>query len=187
MTRLSEKNYQQLAPEQQSLFDEIVKTRKITPTGQIGGPFDPWLLNAEMGKRIVGLGGMFRFRSSVDRRYIELTILVTGQFWQAQFEWYAHEPMAIDAGVPQEVIDAIKVGATPAFEHEEDRITYELCNELHNNHQVSDKTYADALEQFGEQGICELINLAGYYTMVSMTLNTFKVALPDGATYPFPE
>ncbi len=134
MARLSNVSYDDLSDEQQTLYNQIVKTRGIEPNGQIGDPFDAWLLNAEMGKRITGMGEFFRFRTSVDRRYIELTILVTGQFWQAQFEWYAHEPMGLKAGLPQEVIDAIKVGDTPPFEHEADRITFELCRELHGNH-----------------------------------------------------
>ena len=187
MSRLTRKSYDDLSDDQQTLYNQITETRNITPDGQIGGPFDIWLLNAEMGKRIVGIGGFFRFRTSVDRRYVELTILVTGQFWQAQFEWYAHEPMAIKAGVPREVVDAIKIGNTPVFEHEADRITFELCRELHTNHQISDTTFDSAVEEFGEQGVAELINLAGYYTMVSMTLNTFKVPLPPDAQYPFPQ
>ncbi len=187
MSRLTRRSYDDLSDDQQTLYNQITETRNITPDGAIGGPFDIWLLNAEMGKRIVGIGGFFRFRTSVDRRYIELTILVTGQFWQAQFEWYAHEPMAIKAGVPQEVVDAIKIGKTPVFGHEADRITFELCRELHTNHQISDTTFDSAVEEFGEQGVAELINLAGYYTMVCMTLNTFKVPLPADAQYPFPQ
>ena len=187
MSRLTRQSYDDLSDDQQTLYNQITETRNITPDGPIGGPFDIWLLNPEMGKRIVGIGGFFRFRTSVDRRYIELTILVTGQFWQAQFEWYAHEPMAIKAGVPQEVVDAIKIGKTPVFEHEADRITFELCRELHTNHQISDTTFDSAVEEFGEQGVAELINLAGYYTMVCMTLNTFKVPLPADAQYPFPQ
>ncbi len=186
MSRLVNRTYNELSDEQQSLYDQIIETRQIKPDGKIGGPFDAWLLNAEMGKRIVGIGGFFRFRTSVDRRYVELTILVTGHFWQAQFEWYAHEPMALKAGVPQKVVDAIRIGETPIFEHEADKVTFELCQELHNKHQVSDSTFDAAVEQFGEQGVAELVNLAGYYTMVSMTLNTFKVPLPKDAQYPFP-
>ena len=187
MGRLTRISYDDLSDDQQTLYNQITETRNITPHGTIGGPFDIWLLNAEMGKRIVGIGGFFRFRTSVDRRYIELTILVTGQFWQAQFEWYAHEPMAIKAGVPKEVVDAIKIGNTPVFGHEADRITFELCHELHTNHQISDATFDSAVEEFGEQGVAELINLAGYYTMVCMTLNTFKVPLPPETQYPFPQ
>ncbi len=32
----------------------------------------------------------------------------------------------------------------------------------------------------GERGIVEIIGLCGYYTMVSMTLNTFEFPLPEG-------
>ena len=66
-----------------------------------------------MGRLLVNLGGYFRFKSSVDRRYIELTILVTGAFWKAQFEWFAHEPMARKAGVPDDIIQAIQAGEVP--------------------------------------------------------------------------
>jgi len=186
MSRLTHKSFDELNEEQQALYSQLTETRKVSEDGVIGGPFDVWLKNAELGKRIVGLGGTFRFDTSVDRRYVELVILITGQFWQAQFEWFAHEPMAIKAGVPQSLIDALKIGNKPDFESNEDKIAYELCTELHQNHQVSDSTYSEAAAIFGEQGVMELVNLAGYYTMVSMTLNTFKVPLPAGASYPFP-
>ena len=31
-----------------------------------------------------------------------------------------------------------------------------------------------------ERGVVEIIGLCGYYTMVSMTLNTFEFGLPEG-------
>ena len=186
MGRLTHKPYDELNEDQQALHQDIAATRKTSEDGHIGGPFDVWLKNAKLGKHIVDLGGTFRFGTSVDRRYVELVILITGQFWQAQFEWYAHEPMAVKAGVPRGLIDAIKAGTRPDFESDEDRIVYELCTELHRTHQVPDTVFSEMVTVFGEQGVMELVNLAGYYTMVSMTLNTFKVPLPTGASYPFP-
>ncbi len=186
MDRLTPKNLQDFTDAQRKLYDAFTKTRKPKAEGQVGGPFDAWMLNADMGRRISGLGNLYRFETNVDRRYVELVILVTGQFWQAQFEWFAHEPMAVEAGVPQAVIDAIKAGETPPFDHQPDEAAWRLASELHNTHQVSDTTYQLALDAFDEVGIAELINLAGFYTMVSMTLNTFRVSLPEGATYPFP-
>lgn len=185
MSRLTRRTYSELSNDQQAVFDKITEGRSGVQDGHIGGPFDIWLLNADLGKRIVGVGNNFRFKLSVDRRYIELAILVTGQFWKAQFEWYAHEPMARDAGVPQSVIQAIKAGNRPSFVDEGDEATYELANELHRTHQVSDPTFNAAVAQFGEQGVAELVNLCGFYTMVSMTLNTFQVDLPAGAELPF--
>jgi 4-carboxymuconolactone decarboxylase len=138
-----------------------------------------------MGKRLVDLGGFFRFRSSVERRYIELAILVTGAHWRAQFEWFAHEPMAREAGVPEDIIAAIKADKTPEFEDSGDQAAYVLANELHNTRKLSKDAYADAVVQFGETGVAELIGLCGFYSLVSMTLNGFEVELPEGATYPF--
>lgn len=172
--------------EQAALYDRLVDTRKLEAGEPIGGPFDPWLLHGEMARRIVGLGNMFRFRTSVDRRYVELAILHTGQYWNAQFEWFAHEPMAREAGVPEHVITAMKAGETPEFDDAGDAATFWLCQELEHTHRVSAATFAEASRQFGQQGVAEIVNLIGYYTMVSMTLNTFDVALPDGAEYPFP-
>lgn len=186
MSRLEEKSYAELSSEQQTVFDKIVAERPVKPTdGHIGGPFDIWLRSPELGNRLVGLGGFFRFRTSVDRRYIELAILVTGQFWQAQFEWWAHEPMARDAGVPDDVIAAVKVGDTPTLTDPGDQAAYQLANEIHHNRKLSQSTFDAAKAQFGETGVAELIGLCGFYGLVSMTLNGFDVELPEGATLPF--
>lgn len=187
MSRLEAKSYTELNTDQQEVFDKVVASRPVKPKdGHIGGPFDIWLRSPEMGNRLIGLGGFFRFRTSVERRYVELAILVTGQFWQAQFEWWAHEPMAREAGVPDDVIAAIKAGHAPASGDPGDLAAYKLAGEIHNNRKLSDATFQAAKTAFGETGVAELIGLCGYYGLVSMTLNGFDVELPDGATPPFP-
>lgn len=185
MSRQTRKTLEQMSTEQQALFHKIAKGRKHVEDGHIGGPFDSWILNPELGSRIVGLGNCFRFGLSVDRRQIEIAILVTGAYWKAQFEWYAHAPMALDAGVPQAVIDAIHAGERPDFDDADDAAAYALAFELNHERRVSDAVFAQANERFGEQGVAELTNLCGFYTMVSMTLNAFDVDLPEGVTPPF--
>lgn len=102
MSRLHAKTFDELSPQQQTLFEEIVDNRPVKPVdGNTGGPFDIWLRSPELGKHLVDLSSFFRFKTSVDRRYIELAILVTGAYWQAQFEWFAHEPMARISGLPE--------------------------------------------------------------------------------------
>ena len=187
MSRLQRKTLDELTEEQKEVFDEIVANRPVKPVdGHIGGPFDIWLRNPVLGKQLVGLGSFFRFNTSVERRYIELAILVTGQFWQAQFEWFAHEPMARKAGVPEDVIEAIKIGSQPTLTDAGDSACYALASELHTTKKISSATFDEAVSQFGETGVAELIGLCGFYSMVSMTLNGFDVELPDGADYPFP-
>ena len=163
MTRLTRRTAAEMEPKQAELFGQMAEGRNVED-GLIGGPFDGWGLNPSIGRRIWQLGGAIRNKPSIDRRYIELAILVTGQLWQAQFEWWAHETMARDAGLPEAVIQAIKVGDEPAFE----------------------ATYAAAVAIHGEEGVADLIHTLGYYVLVCMTLNTFEVQLPAGALPPFP-
>lgn len=184
MPRLTEKSLDDLTEAQRELFDQLKQGRDVKG-GHIGGPFDAWLLNPEMGRRIVGLGNLFRFRTSVDRRYIELAILMTGAAWRAQYEWYAHAPMAREAGVPEAVIEAIHAGEAPAFEDAGDEATWRLISELMATTRVSESTFQAAEACFGAQGVAELVNVAGYYVMVSMTLNAFDVPLPEGVEPPF--
>ena len=72
---------------------------------------------------------------------------------------------------------------------ENEEIIYEFCTELHRNQSVSDRTYARAISKFGEQGVIDMLGVAGYYTFLSMVLNTERTPLPAGATpalLPFP-
>ncbi|MDA3040577.1 MAG: carboxymuconolactone decarboxylase family protein [Actinomycetota bacterium] len=186
MGRLARRSTAEMSDGQRELFAQMAEGRKNVSDGHIGGPFDAWGLNPGIGRRLFQAGGAIRFKPSIDRRYIELAILVTGELWQAQFEWFAHEPMARDAGVPENVIQAVKVGAEPTFDHPADEICWRFCRTLHVDRRVDHQTYADAVETFGEVGVADLVNTCGFYTLVSMTLNTFEVDLPDGAVLPFP-
>ena len=185
MTRLTPPSDANLSDEQRDFRAQMAEGREVGPGGFIGGPFDAWGLNPSNGRRIWQLGGTIRFKSTIDRRYIELAILMTGQLWQAQFEWFAHEPMARDAGLPENVISAIKDGVEPTFDDDGDEIAWRFCRLLLDRERVDDETYRRAVDRFGEPGVADLITACGFYTLVSMTLNTFEVPLPEGATPPF--
>ena len=180
MERLARKPYAEMSEAQQVVFDRIAKDRSGVTNGRIGGPFDIWMLNPELAETIDVLGKSFRYGLSMDRRYIEIAILVTGAFWTSEYEWFAHEKMAADAGVPTEMINSIKTGERPNFMDECDAAVHDLSYELLRIHHVGDETYRRAVDAFGENGVAELINLCGFYTMVAMSLNTFRISLPNG-------
>jgi len=186
MTRLNLPPTTDMDLKRAELFSQMVEGREPVADGHLGGPFDGWALNPSIGRRIWQLGGAIRFKPTIDRRYIELAILVTGQLWQAQFEWYAHETMARDAGLPENVIMAIKHGEEPEFDDAGDETAWRLCTTLHRDKRVDDDTYAAAVAVHGEAGVADLIHALGFYVLVCMTLNTFEVQLPEGATPPFP-
>ena len=94
--------------------------------------------------------------------------------------------MARDAGLPEAVIHAIKVGEEPVFDDDGDETAWRLCTTLHREKRVDDATYAAAVAVHGEPGVADLIHALGFYVLVCMTLNTFEVELPEGVTPPFP-
>jgi 4-carboxymuconolactone decarboxylase len=186
MSRLTPRTTAEMTAKQAEFYDQMVEGREPVADGQIGGPFDGWCLNPSIGRKIWQAGGAIRAKPSIDRRYIELAILVTGQLWQAQYEWFAHETMARDAGLPEAVIQAIKVGQEPVFDDDGDETAWRLCTTLHRDKRVDDATYAAAVAVHGEPGVADLIHALGFYVLVCMTLNTFEVELPEGVTPPFP-
>ena len=100
-------------------------------------------------------------------------------------KWWAHARIAAGHGLEAEVIDAILAGEVPRFSEEADRLVYEFAGEVLREHRVSESLYGDLAQTLGESELVELVTLLGYYVMISMTLNVFRVELPSGETSPF--
>jgi 4-carboxymuconolactone decarboxylase len=128
--------------------------------------------------------------SALSRKLTELAILIAARHWTNNFEWNAHNPLAATAGVNPAIIAAIADGRRPEHMADDEEILYDFCTELLHNQSVSDATYARALARFGEPGIVEAASLEGYYTYLSMIMNTARSPMPAGAKpalTPFPK
>lgn len=154
------------------------------PRGGLRGPFQAWLRSPELCQRLQVVGEYLRFSSSVPRRLNELAILITARAWDAQFEWFAHHRLALEAGLDPAIAAAIAEGRRPAAMADDEAVVYDFCTELRASRRVGDATLARALALLGEQGVIDLIGVCGYYDVVSMTLNVAEVPLPDGAPPP---
>jgi 4-carboxymuconolactone decarboxylase len=174
MTRQTLRDPASFTPEERAEYDNFLRTRRARPDGSMGGPFDPWLLNAELSHRLRGLGAMLWERTSLDRGMVELAISITGQYWQANVEWAAHAPRAVEYGIPQSVIDDVYAGRRPngSAEHQ---LMYDVCMTMHTQHRLPMPLYQQAVSTWGERGLMEIMAVIGFYTLVSMTLNTFEV------------
>ena len=175
---------EQLTDEQTQALAEFVAAR-----GQPTGPWNVLLRSPELMKRTRGLSDYLRFESVLPGYLRELAILMTARQWGQNYEWNAHFPLAIDEGFSAEMAQAIAEGRRPDGMLEDEEILYDFVLELQRNHSVSDATYDRAVERFGEQGVVETVSLVGYYTMISMILNTARTPLPadaEPALAPFP-
>jgi 4-carboxymuconolactone decarboxylase len=169
-----------MTPAQREAAEAIV----AGPRGGLRGPFQAWLRSPELAGRLQRVGEYLRFSSSVPQRLNELAILITARAWDAQFEWWAHHRLALEAGLDPAVAKDIAEGRRPSSLKPDEAVVYDFCTELRATRRVSDPVLARALELLGEQGVIDLIGVSGYYDVVSMTLNVAEVPLPDGVEAP---
>ncbi len=179
--RMPEMTLDQMTPAQRSIAEAIMNG----PRGRMSGPFNTWLRSPALADRLQKVGEYVRFNTSLPKRVNEMAILMTAQAWGAQYEWYAHAPLAIKAGLDPAVVKAIGAGRKPDNMKDDEAIVWEFTTQLRRDHSVDDAAYAKALEKFGEQGIVDLIAVNGYYDVVSMTLNVAHVRPPAEAEMPF--
>lgn len=164
--------------DQQAIFDECAAGKR----GRVTPPLRAWIHSPEMARHTQRLGQFLRYDTTLGARLSELAILVTARHWTAHYEWYAHKAMALDAGLDPTIIDAIRDRHVPDFDDPKAQLVYEFSEALHENQVVPKPLYDKAIEMLGKRGVIELIGLLGYYTLVSMTLNTFEFDLPEGET-----
>ena len=179
--RMPEIPLDKMSPAQRSIADAIMSG----PRQRVSGPFNAWLRSPELAYRLQKVGEYIRFNTSLDKRVNEMAILMTAQAWGSTYEWYAHAPLALKAGLDPAVVAAIGAGRKPDNMKDDEAIVWEFTTQLRRDHGVDDAIYARALEKFGERGIIDLIGVNGYYDVVSMTLNVARVKPPADAELPF--
>jgi 4-carboxymuconolactone decarboxylase len=170
----------QMTPEQKKVADAIM----TGPRKSLGGPFNAWLRSPELADRLQQVGEYIRFKTSLDHRLNEFAILITAQDWGSQYEWYAHYPLAIKAGLDPKVAAELAEGKRPSGMKEDEALVYDFSTQLHHKHNVDEATYKAAVAKLGEQGIMDLIAVNGYYDLVSMTLNVAQVRPPESEKVP---
>ena len=121
-----------------------------------------------------------RFESRLGRRHYEVAILVTARELTHQFEWAAHEPAALKAGVEPAVIDIIKnkrplVGLQP-----KDAALIQLGREVIGLRSVQSATLAEALKLFGRQDLVDAVSVMAHYAGIAILLDAFNQQLAPG-------
>ena len=171
-----------LTPAQKKTVDEYKKARG----GEPGGPWAVLSRSPELMSRTLMLSDYLRFNSTLPPKQSEFVILMTAREWGQNYEWNAHQPLAVKGGLNPEVAKAVAEGRRPAQMAEDEASLYDLIQELLHNRTVSDPTYGRALSKFGEQAVVDAVSISGYYTMVAMLLNTARTPLGSGAPAPLP-
>jgi 4-carboxymuconolactone decarboxylase len=182
MSRLPAVNPELLDAPARAVYDTIASG----PRKGVRGPLAVWLHRPQLADKAQALGQYCRYDSSLEPRLSELAILLLGRHWLAEYEWAAHKPFALAAGLSPDVIDAIRDGRLPEFVHHDEAMVYAFITQLHATRGIDDALYADVLATLGQDRVIDLVGVAGYYTLISMTIKVFNVPPPTGAVTEMP-
>jgi 4-carboxymuconolactone decarboxylase len=179
--RFKELTPETMTPEQKKVADAI----QSGPRGAgLRGPFNALLRSPELCDLVQRVGAYVRYGSSIPAPLNEMAICMAGRKWTAQYEFYAHRKLAIEAGLDAAILDAIADGKRPAKLSADEATVYDFADELLSTGQVSDAHFKRVHDRFGERGVIDLVGAVGYYSVVSMVLNVDRVPLPPGETPP---
>ena len=141
------------------------------PRKGVKGPFVPLLRCPELMDQLGKLGEYLRFQSSLEPRISEFVMLVVAREWTQHFEWFVHVPLGRKAGISEDTIAALAEGRRPSDMSESEEVAYDFFEELLRTKGVAEITYRRAVVSFGENGVIDMIGVAGYFTTVSMVMN----------------
>ena len=178
MSRFEVLQRDQMTPQQREVADAIASG----PRGALKGPFLALIHNPELASRVQALGEHLRYGTGLPQQLVEIAILATARRWSCDYEWAAHARIAREAGLADEVIDAIALRARPAHLEPDEALLLDFSDETVWLGAPSDASYDAAVARWGRATVLDLLAVCGYYSMLAFVLNAARLPLPAGAS-----
>ncbi|MBZ5610235.1 MAG: carboxymuconolactone decarboxylase family protein [Acidobacteriia bacterium] len=175
----------QLDDQGKKLYDEATRQDGRNIVG-LRGPTGMRLYSPKVGELQRQLNQALRFESGISGTMRELAILVTARETNSQFEWAAHQPIALREGLSQSTIDVVKFRRTTAGLPEPEAVVIQLGRQIFGAKKVTPDIFARALKLCGPRGLFNLVALMGAYSSTAALLTAFDMQLPPGEKPPLP-
>ena len=167
------------------IFDRLADAGGGSLAG-LQGPGGIRLHSPRMAAALHETNQYLRAEAEIEPAVRELAILVTARENECQFEWAAHEPAAVAAGVTTDVIETVRHRRDTKGLGETEAIVIRLGREIFAAHRVSSETFAAALRLFGQRGLVDVVSLMGQYAATAAVLIAFDQQLRPGQEPPLP-
>jgi 4-carboxymuconolactone decarboxylase len=184
ITRFAPLKADELSPAQKTWADMIAAPPRNAKFG--GPPYRAYIRNPELAPRLSALSDYLRWNTTLPPRLSEFAILLTARQWTAQYEWFAHYPLALKAGLDAKILGDVSAGRRPDNMRDDEAALYDFVTALYRDKKVTDPVYKAAVDKFGERGVMDIIGIIGYYDLVSMTLITMQADAPNDSVPPLP-
>ena len=125
------------------------------------------------------MGGALLWKGELDAQLREMAILRVGYLSKAGYETFQHERISRQLGMPEEKIQALKVGADDSALTDIEKLVVRFTDEVVNDVKASDKTFNEVAQKFSRNELVELVMAIGFYMMTSRFLENFGVDIEE--------
>lgn len=159
-------------PEQRDL---LAKARGHLPTVHV---LETLVRHPDLLRRWMPFFNHVLHKSTLPARDREILILRVGRLCGAEYEWSQHVPFAERAGLSQEEIRGIVVGAeAPVWRAAHERTLLQVADQLHRTSRLDEATWEKLSQHYTTQQKMDVIFTVGQYRLVCAALNTLCVQL----------
>ena len=170
-----------LPPAVQTLY-RTMAARRAAKGEHFGGPYLALLNHPELARRVEELGFFLKFEGTLPRTIYQFTVLTIARSTGAGFEWQDHIAHARAAGLPEDVIDCLDKQRTAELP-----MPYALAQAILARttawQELPEDLQAQAVAQWGREGLVEIVVLSGFYQMFAAINQGFAIA-QNGAQQP---
>jgi 4-carboxymuconolactone decarboxylase len=158
-------------PAVEELYERLAGKR-----GHVGWMYRSLLNAPEVTERVSALGTYLRFESSeLPPEAREAVILATAAELGAAYEWAQHAPIAREAGVSAEAVNALRAGRRPTGVSPAADIALRIASDVLAQRSIGESTRDKAISVLGLAGLVETVVLVGFYAMIAGVVRSFDI------------
>jgi 4-carboxymuconolactone decarboxylase len=139
------------------------------------GPYAVWIQRPKLAEAMLGVLRAIRDEAVLPRRMRMMATITVIRHWGADYAWGVNKPLALDAGVPESVVEAVEKRQKPVFDDANDALAYQVAVELLNERKLSDATFDRAQSVLGDEQLTELVSAVGYFSAVALTVVAYDI------------
>jgi len=167
-----------LAPVEPGTRPELANIERqiLQERGRISTLYRVLLNSAPLAQGWEAMFTAIRNRASLPARLRELAILRIAMLNGAPYEFDAHVPHALKAGIAEDAIQALREGRIADNMPVLDRLVLELTDTMTRNIEVPDALFERVRGNFDDTQLVELVATVAGYNMVSRFLVALRIA-----------
>lgn len=128
-------------------------------------------------RHFMRLGNSLLTQAKFDARLRELVILRIAKLCNSKYEWYQHEIIAKQVGVPEQQIEALRLDQNSAVFNDQERAILRYTEEITANVKASAEAFEELSTFLSHQELVELTLTIGFYNMVAQFLENTEVEI----------